>query len=108
MFCWIRIRNNKSGSTKLQINIFSVLYPRTGVWMLDSNKVTTQNLVLNDWVSSLKKYLKGYSNFEKHGRSISLVGLEVAKGCIFYQCCGAGAGGPEIIWDLEPEPKLNF
>ena len=26
------------------------------------------------------------------------------------QCCGAraGAGGAEIIWDLEPEPKLNF
>ena len=28
----------------------------------------------------------------------------------FKQCCGAGAGGAEIIWDLEPElePKLNF
>ena len=27
-----------------------------------------------------------------------------------YQCCGAGAGGAEIIWDLEPEPepKLNL
>ena len=26
------------------------------------------------------------------------------------QCCGAGAGGEEIIWDLkpEPEPKFNF
>ena len=26
------------------------------------------------------------------------------------QCCGAGAGagGAEIILDLEPEPKLNF
>ena len=24
----------------------------------------------------------------------------------FKQCCGAGAGGAEIIWDLEPEPKL--
>ena len=28
------------------------------------------------------------------------------------QCCGAGAGGTEIIWDLEPEPgpkpKLSF
>ena len=24
------------------------------------------------------------------------------------QCCGAGAGGAEIIWDLEPEPKLSF
>ena len=26
------------------------------------------------------------------------------------QCCGAGAGGSETIWDLEPEPepKLNF
>ena len=23
-----------------------------------------------------------------------------------FQCCGAGAGGAEIIWDLEPE--LNF
>ena len=23
-------------------------------------------------------------------------------------CCGAGAGGAKIIWDLEPEPKLNF
>ena len=26
----------------------------------------------------------------------------------YIQCCGAGAGGAEIIWDLEPEPKLNF
>ena len=25
-----------------------------------------------------------------------------------YQCCGAGAGGAEIIWNLKPEPKLNF
>ena len=27
-----------------------------------------------------------------------------------YQCCGARAGvcGAEIIWDLEPEPELNF
>ena len=24
------------------------------------------------------------------------------------QCCGAGAGGAEICWDLEPEPKLSF
>ena len=26
------------------------------------------------------------------------------------QCCGAGAVGAEIIWDLEPEPEpeLNF
>ena len=24
------------------------------------------------------------------------------------KCCGAGAGGAEIILDLEPEPKLNF
>ena len=24
------------------------------------------------------------------------------------QCCGAGAGGAEIIWDLEPEPKFSF
>ena len=28
--------------------------------------------------------------------------------CGYFQCCGAGAGGAEIIWDLEPEPKLNF
>ena len=27
---------------------------------------------------------------------------------IIMQCCGAGAGGAEIIWDLEPELKLNF
>ena len=27
---------------------------------------------------------------------------------IVNQCCGAGAGGAEIILDLEPEPKLNF
>ena len=24
------------------------------------------------------------------------------------QCCGARAGGAEIILDLEPEPKLHF
>ena len=24
------------------------------------------------------------------------------------QCCGAGAGGAKIIWDLEPEPKINL
>ena len=30
------------------------------------------------------------------------------KICRFLQCCGAGAGGAEIIWGLEPEPKLNF
>ena len=23
----------------------------------------------------------------------------------FFQCCGAGAGGAEIIWALEPEPE---
>ena len=25
-----------------------------------------------------------------------------------FQCCGVGAGGAEIIWDLKPEPKLSF
>ena len=24
------------------------------------------------------------------------------------QSCGAGANGAENIWDMEPEPKLNF
>ena len=24
-----------------------------------------------------------------------------------YQCCGAGAGGAEIIWDLESELELE-
>ena len=27
---------------------------------------------------------------------------------LINQCCGTGAGGAEIIWDLDPEPKLNF
>ena len=29
---------------------------------------------------------------------------------LYWQCCGAGAGGAEIIWGLEPEPepKLLF
>ena len=26
----------------------------------------------------------------------------------FSQCCGAGAGGEKLFWDLEPEPKKNF
>ena len=30
------------------------------------------------------------------------------KGGANMQCCGAGAGGAEIIWDLEPEPKLDI
>ena len=29
-----------------------------------------------------------------------------SAGDTFWQCCGAGAGGAEIIWDLKP--KLNF
>ena len=27
---------------------------------------------------------------------------------VLNQCCGAGSGAAEIMWDLEPEPKLNF
>ena len=30
------------------------------------------------------------------------------KKLIVNQCCGAGAGGAEITWDLEPEPKFNI
>ena len=27
---------------------------------------------------------------------------------LYLQCCGAGAGGAELISDLEPEQKLSF
>ena len=32
----------------------------------------------------------------------------IAEARVANQCCGAVAGGAEIIWDLEPEPKLNL
>ena len=42
-------------------------------------------------------------------------GISDHNGTVIYgnpgtygQFCGAGVGGAEIIWDMEPEPKLNF
>ena len=46
---------------------------------------------------------------EKNNRSWASAPTVIRAGGII-QCCGAGAGGAEIIWDLEPEPepKLNL
>ena len=43
----------------------------------------------------------------QHSTELSLFSEQSYKH-INMQCCGAGAGGAEIIWDLEPEPELNF
>ena len=34
--------------------------------------------------------------------------LQFISGDGLFQCCRARASGAKIIWDLEPEPKLNF
>ena len=53
----------------------------------------------------------GYSSQKRlliFDTNIIIIANRVGRSFIytFAQCCGAG--GAEIIWDLEPEPKLIF
>ena len=84
----------------------STLHPSAG-----PQKMLADSIQIADMESTLS-YFWRYSNYSRQLKRKRFAQSFFVSIDSFYQCCGAGAqagaGGAEIIWDLEPESKLNF